>query len=57
MKTMMKNSQNTRAIACKILEKVVKEGKSFHPQLISNNYKNLSAQDLGFVAHLCFGVL
>jgi 16S rRNA (cytosine967-C5)-methyltransferase len=48
---------NTRAVACKILEKVVAEGKSFHPQLISTHYPELTARDIAFVSHLCFGVL
>lgn len=52
----VKKTLNTRAIACKVLEKVI-QGKSFHPQLISSVSPNLTPQNLGFVAHLCFGVL
>ena len=52
----MKNT-NTRALACKILLKVVKEGKSFHPQFITTIYPKLDPRDAAFVAHLCFGVL
>lgn len=48
---------NTRALACKILLKVVKDGKSFHPQLIHSHYPKLEARDAAFIAHLCFGVL
>ncbi len=57
MTTVVSKKLNTRAIACKILEKVIKEGKSFHPQLIASSFKHLSTQDLGFVSHLCFGTL
>lgn len=48
---------NSRAMACKMLLKVVHEGKSFHPQLIVAAYPQLDERDCAFISHLCFGVL
>ncbi|MGD9593070.1 MAG: 16S rRNA (cytosine(967)-C(5))-methyltransferase RsmB [Candidatus Berkiella sp.] len=56
MNVSTKKTLNTRAIACKVLEKVM-QGKSFHPQLIASISPNLTPQNMGFVSHLCFGVL
>lgn len=53
----MTNHINTRAAACKALMKVVVEGKSFSPTLITTLYPQIEKRDCAFIAHLCFGVL
>ena len=51
---MKKSNKNTRAIACEVLLKVIDEGYSFQPNLIT---QELEPRDQAFVVHLGFGVL
>lgn len=55
MTEVTQKSRNTRAIACKTLERVIVNKVPFSPEMIP--HQGLSSSDAGFVAHLCFGAL
>ncbi|MFI4937366.1 MAG: 16S rRNA (cytosine(967)-C(5))-methyltransferase RsmB [Candidatus Berkiellales bacterium] len=53
----MKKTNNTRAMACQVLMKVLLDGISFQPQLVRETFPTLHERDAAFVSYLCFGVL
>lgn len=52
----LKQTNNTRAVACQWLLQVVAEGKSFSPQSIAS-FSRINERDKAFIIYLCFGVL
>jgi len=53
----MNQEVNCRLMAFRILVEIIREGKSFHPQRISERYGRVDARNQAFTVHLCFGVL
>lgn len=48
---------NQRAIACKLLQKIIDERIPYQPNTIKQHYAHLSVADHAFIANLIFGVL
>lgn len=53
----MNHAVNCRFMAFHILLEIVRDGRSFHPQLVAQRYPRVDARNQSFTVHLCFGVL